>query len=233
MQKIFLLFLVMFFYPLAGAFLSYADSPVSASIADDSTVNLNSQDLEKSFKEGEAALQKIKMEYVRQERKQHVQDVQQENQETATQNLQHRPSPQIDVPGDEPVRPKVPSIMPPEDPQTVIDLSKRAAEVEQQVAALGDDKNMAVVRNKLIKIKAVMERLKQERTAELKEAYIREKLYQINQRADNFNQEILKETQSGDYAQAKQKYDEFQQSMVNDFVKLKQSIARGDYLGRQ
>jgi hypothetical protein len=233
MQKSFLLFLIIFLYPLAGAVVSYAYSPSSASVADDPTVNLNSQELEKSFKEGEAALKKIKMEYVRQERKQHIQDAQQENQESASPYLQRVPSLKTDVLGDKPIREKVPSIPPVEDPQTVIDLTKRAAEIEQQVAALGDDKNIAVVRNKLIKIKAVMERLKQERTAALKEAYMHEKLYQINQQADNFNQEILKLTQSGDYAQARKKYDEFQQAMVDDFGRLKQSIARGDYLGSQ
>lgn len=188
-------------------------------LEDNSIIDLNSQDLEKSFQAGEATLKKIKMEHVRQERQQRIQDMKWARQEAARLDQQQRPMPVREEFGKEEVRPEAPRVSTTEDPQLGVYLENQAAELGRQIAALGNDSSTADVKKKLIKLKEATEKLAREKIAA-------SRLDQIEQKAADFNQEIARLTASGNYLEAQRKYYEFQKSMRDDLVKLKQTMAK-------
>ena len=255
-----ILFLVILLYYPARAFSAYAGpqspTPTPTPVTEDLTIiNLNSQDWEKLFKAEEVTLRKIKEEHVRKERKRHIRDTEHAYQKAVSLYRQRRVSMAKEALGNvedlmadykstdtllrgiykqafEKLRRKMRRIKLMEDPQLVINLAQQASGLYNQVASLWDDKDTAVVRNKLGKLRQVMEKLKREKVAAFKQAAkqlcIQQQLDRIGQKSDNFDREIFRLTQSKDYPAAKKKFGEFQRAMIDDLAKLKQAMARGD-----
>ncbi|MDE1921521.1 MAG: hypothetical protein KGJ09_08405 [Candidatus Omnitrophica bacterium] len=96
-------------------------------------------------------------------------------------------------------------------------LETRALMLYQQAAFLAGEKDSAVVRGKLIRLKNNFRQLSQQ-------VYIRRQLDRIAQEAENFDQEIFRLTQAKDYAAARKKYIEFQQTMIHELAGLKKTV---------
>jgi hypothetical protein len=285
MQKVLLLLLVILLYYPARPFPAYAGtqsptpvspalvkptlvspapvSPKPASpapvkptpVAKDQAVNYNSQDWEKYFQAQEDVLRKIKVEHVRQERKQHVQVTEKAYQQAVSLYQQQRVTMAKEALGNvedlmadykstgtylrsiykrdfEKLKRKMHAIKRIDDPQLVVNLARQAAGLYNQVADLGNDKDTAVIREKLGNLKVFMEKLERQKVAASKQATkqltIQQQLDRIDQKADAFDQEIFKLTQAKNYSAAKKKYGEFRRAMIDGLAKLKQTMVHED-----
>jgi len=251
MQKVFLFFLGLFLYSPACSFLSYADSPPVTAIAQGPIVPLDDQEVEKL----EADLRKIKEEHLHQEQKRRVRVTQKVYKEGVglykqqrlrlakdtlgkVQNLMEGYKStdtilnKIDQQDLEKLRRQMRRKRVLESPQLLIDLTKKAEDLEAQAEYLGDDQYTAVVKKKLIMVRKVLEKLKRERLAvsprELKQLRVQEQLDQVHEKAEDFDQEIYQLIQSKDYPAARKKYDEFQHAMMDDLAKIKKTMTSED-----
>ncbi len=246
MQKIFLLFSVIF---LCSS-VSGAQPPDNGAL-----VHLNSQEVDKLIKEGEVTLRKIKVEHVHRERKQHVRKTQREYEEALNLYRQRRISLAKEALSNvedsmadykstdvflrniyqrtlERLKRKMRMIRMVNHPELVDNLAQEAVRLQQQTEALGEDKNTAVLKKKLTTLRQVMEKLKQKKMAAsqkaVKELAVQEQLDRIDQKADNFDREIFKLTQSKNYPEAKKKYADFRRAMIDELVVLKQTMAQAE-----
>lgn len=218
---------------------------------DGGLIKLNSQDMENIFKGEELLLKKIKDEHIRQERKQHVQITEKVYQEAkslyhhkrrakarqvfakvedsmADYKMTNSYLRSIDNRAVEQLRQRMRRIREMQGTQLVINLAQRASTIYERTAALGDDASTASVRDKLSKVKEVLEKLKQEKLAAARQIAEQTQLDQIAQQADNFDQEVYNLANAKDYTAAKKEYDEFQAAMMNELVKLKHNLIHGN-----
>jgi len=251
MQKIFLLFVAAFLCSPFGIFISYADNQPSTPVAGNPMINLNEQDIDKLFKAEEVALKKLKVEHMYQERKQHAQNTDYAYHEAVVLYQQKRLGQAKEVLGNvedlmpyykstdallksidhqrtEELKPKPSSNKPVENPQEVISLEKKATTLYRQAANLGDNENTAGVKKKITRLMESFQQMSQK-------IYIQAQLKRIAQEADKYQQEIFRLTQLKDYSEAKRKYADFQQTMIDELSRIKQTItlANNKYVDAQ
>jgi hypothetical protein len=242
MQKFLSSFLIISLYFSAGAFFSYADKQPPTPVEENAAIKLNDQDMERIFYAEELVLKKIKAERVRQERKQHIQDTDREYQEAVSLYRLQQPDQAKEVfsnvksltpyykstdvllkaindQPDQGVKQKPSGTGKAEDPQQAIDLAQQASMLYHQASNLGDNGNTAGVKKKLTKLMLSFQQ-------KSKQIYVQQQMKRIAQEADRYEQEIFKLTQAKDYAAARRKYIEFQQVMIDEFTRVKQTIAR-------
>lgn len=240
MQRKLILFLSILLYSPTCAFFSYAQSQSSAPVAENSTKEIYGQDMEKLLKAQEDILRKIKREHVHQERKAHIQDTDYAYHEGQVLYRLQRPGQareifsnvenltpgykstdaylrKIDAQSAEGLQLKLPSIDQAQNPQREINLAQEASILYHQAANLGNNSNTVKVKKKLTKLMNLQEKSKQ--------AYIQRQLDKMAQVADNYEKEIFKLTQAKDYSGARRKYLESQQFMIDELMRIKQTIA--------
>ena len=96
--------------------------------------------------------------------------------------------------------------------QLEVKLAEEDLRLYQQSAWLDEDKNSDVKK----KLSGLIEKYRQAPDQE----YIQRQLDQIALEAGNFDQKIFQLNQSGDYPAAKKEYEEFQQAMINELIKV-------------
>jgi hypothetical protein len=194
------LFPILFIFYFTYASMVYAQGQIPVDKSND-------QDFEKVLKVQEVYLRKIKEEHQRKERKQHAEDGEEEYR--TLQKLRLERSETMQVEG-----------MP-----VIIDLAQRAVDLYQQTAGLGNDRDTVALRKKLANLAQVLQRLKQEDERTVPGLKVKlsldQQLSAINQKAYKLNQEVLILANAGDYAGAKKKFNEFEETMRIDLSNLK------------
>jgi len=204
-------------------------------------------DFEKVLLAQEAILRKLKTHHLHKERKQHVRNTEKVYQEALTLYHHKRPEPArkvlakvedsmadykstdnllkvIDDRSIERLKRKMYRFREVRAAQMELKLAQKATGIYQQAEYLGNDKNTIVVRKKLSKLVGTFQQMSNQ-------VYIQQQLDKIAQEASDFDQEVYKLTQSSDYPAAKKKYEEFQQTMLNDLTKVKQNLAHENNSG--
>jgi hypothetical protein len=228
-------------------------SSTSTEGSDDGPVfHLSDQDMEKILKAGESTLKELKVEHRVQEQKQHVQSTEKTYDEGVSLYYQKRPAKAkevlsnvedsiadykstnktltlIDDQSAQKLRLEMNRTKQVQETPVVSDLSQKAMYLYQRTANLGDDKNIVILRDKIAKVAEVLKGLRQEKEKNLGqvtvEAYTQQQFDQIVQKADGFDQEIAKLVRAGNYAAAKEKFNEFQNTMADDLEKVKKSVS--------
>jgi len=115
-----------------------------------------------------------------------------------------------------------------EDPKMVNELAFEAEELEAKTEVLENDSYTSAVRGKLTRLMRVVDRLEQERMRvspkQTKQLKIQRQFDQIGQKAENYDKEVYRLTQSNNYQDAERKLFDFQQAMINDLSKLQQNM---------
>lgn len=244
---------------LASSCVFFAHAEVLPSPAPAKMINqggqvvVDSRETDAIFKYEEDLLRKAIAQEVKQKRKQHAKNTQQTYREAVNLYRQQRFSlareilgtvqdsmadykatesylKDMDTKSLEKLKEKVHRSRILQDPQPLIDLVQKSSELYEKAEGLQDNRNTAIVPEKINKLKAVLEHLNEERMAippkKIRELYIQELSDEIHDEAEKYDLEIYRLTQAKDYAGAQKKFDEFQETMIDKLAELKETIAR-------
>ncbi|MDE2027558.1 MAG: hypothetical protein KGK03_01615 [Candidatus Omnitrophica bacterium] len=201
---------------------------------------INSQDTERLLKAEEVILKKLKQQHVYHERLEHHHATQQMYQEALNLYRQQRMSQAqaalgkvedaapdykstvalqriVDAKAAQELKNEMVRIRAVDNPKTAAVLENKARLLYIQADYLSKQKDTASVRGRLVQLKQDFRQLSEQ-------VYIRRQLDKIAQQAEDFDQEIFKLTQAGEYPEAKKKFGEFQQIMIQELAGLKKNV---------
>ena len=232
-RKNWALILVLLFYCNFSAFKAYAQ---------DLTPIPTDQEMENILKTQEALLRKIELGHQLKERVVHKQNTQQVYQKAIVLYKQQRLEPAkvefnkvedamadykmtntylrlVDNKSIQELKTKMHRIREINRTQLAISLADNASVVYKEASYLGNDKSSVVVKKKLARLIGTFRQLSEQ-------VFVQKQLDKIAQEANSYDQEIFKLTQAKNYLAAKKKYAEFQQAMIDDLARVKESTAQ-------
>ena len=232
------------FLCMTFAHSSFADGQPRAKVVTDPVLtrfNPYNADFEKELLAQEAILKKLKVKHLHKERKQHVRNTEKVYEQAISLYRHKRSGPArkvlakvedsmadykstdnllkvIDERSIEKLKRKMHRLRELRATKMEIKLTEKATGLYQRATYLGEDRNTMEVRKKLATLVGTFHQMSNQ-------VYVQQQLDKIAQEANDFDQQVYKLTQSSDYPAAKRKYEEFQQAMLNDLTRVKQSMA--------